>query len=136
MTYRSVLATLLTASAMLVAPAPSHAATACVENNQLTFNPPLTANLQSGNVTASWQGTCADLPGLTPSHYAGSQTVGYFGSCGVVFIAEGGLLSVVIGGTVYVLVRSSVQVKVELLQPDFACPISSAHGSGVISQVP
>jgi hypothetical protein len=131
--YRTILAAALLTAA--TGAAPGNAANVCLENNQLTFNPPLTAAMQAGTVTIAYQGTCADLPGLTPGHYSGVQTVGYFGSCALAFTAEGGT-SVIVGGTLYAFVRGTVQVKAEVLQPNFPCPISSAHGTGIITSVP
>ena len=128
MRIRLLVAAAATAATALTAP-PASASSVCLENNQLTFSPPLTLSNQAGNVTIGYQGTCADLPGLTPSHYSGTVTVPYFGNCLAAIIAEGGQ-SVVIGGTLYLFVQTN-RVKVEILVPNATCPIASAHGTGV-----
>lgn len=111
-------------------PAPAHAASLCYENNQLTFTPPLNTGNQFGTAVVSYQGLCADAPGLAPrTVYTGSVTAGYFGSCAVALIAEGGQ-SVIVGGTLYAFVRNN-DAKVAIMQPNNACPIASAHGTAV-----
>jgi hypothetical protein len=117
------------AATTLAVPTSADATAVCVENNQLTFSPPLTTANRAGTVRIDYQAVCPDLPGLTPRNYASSITVPYFGSCLVAFIAEGGQ-SVVVGGTVYAFYRGS-DAKAVLLQPDRPCDTTTAHGTGV-----
>jgi hypothetical protein len=130
---------LLTTASLLVAlcvaattSSPAYAAFnhVCIENNQLTFMPPLTESSQSGSVTIAYQGTCPGLPGFTAWDYNGSVTWPYVGTCTAAFIAEGGT-SVYAGGVLYGFVRGQTEIKAEAMQPNASCPISSASGSGI-----
>jgi hypothetical protein len=127
----------LAVAATFAVPAPAQAAEVCVENNQLSFNPPLTRlDMKAGTVTINFQGTCPAAPGLTARNYAGSFTTSYFGSCELALFAEGGV-SVYAGGAVYAFVRGTVQVKGELMTTSIAsCPIASASGTGVLVSIP
>lgn len=128
-------AVLVTAAALAV-PSPAQAVEVCFENNQLTFSPPLTADMKAGTVTIDYQGTCPAAPGLTPRSYAGRTVTTYFGSCYLAFFEQGGT-SVYAGGAVYAFVRGSVQVKGELMTTSVAqCPISSASGTGLLVSIP
>lgn len=132
--FRALGALCLTAAAF-AAPIPAQAAEVCVENNQLTFTPALTADMKAGTVRIDFQGTCPAAPGLTPRSYAGSVTTSYFGSCYLALFAEGGT-SVYAGGVAYAFVRGTVQVKGEIMSPVLGCPISSATGTGVLISIP
>lgn len=50
----------------------------CLENNTLTFTPPLTLERKSGSATLTVTNTCADAPGLTPSHGGITAVFDYF----------------------------------------------------------
>ena len=131
MSARPLLAAALIA-ASLCAPS-AHATEVCFENNTLTFDPPLTLANQIGTVTVRYEKTCADEPGLTPGHYSGTNTFGYFGSCALAIFTEP-TLSFMAGGVVHLMVGET-RAKVVHLQPSSLCPgpVASAHGSGVMA---
>jgi hypothetical protein len=141
MRLRRIMAT-VTATAALLAPivayAPAaHATSVCLENNTLTFNPPLTLSNQIGTATLQWSNTCPDLPGLNGGQNGNTYTYsyfGYFGSCAFAILTEG-TESVVIGGTVYLEIYVGGIEKVEVMTPNQACPVASAHGTGVVVYV-
>ena len=116
------------------APPAAHAANFCLENNVLTFSPPLEVGDRFGTVTIEYETTCADAPGLVGSQHDGTVSLPYFGSCALVHLNEG-IRSTVVAGTLYTIV-SAVSTKVEVLQPDAPCPITTAHGTGVTSTAP
>jgi hypothetical protein len=126
---RVLLASVVLAAATSVPPA--HALAACVENDMLVFNPPLTMTSQAGTATLYYADTCADGPGLTPVHNSGIATLTYSGTCAAVMLTEG-VWSVVVGGRAYVLAGLGFS-KAEVLTPDNDCPgpITTAHGGGV-----
>lgn len=113
---------------------PAQATTVCLENNVLRFDPPLDIANQAGTVLVQYETTCADAPGLSPNHYSGSVTLPYFGSCALTLFAEG-IHSSVVAGTAYTVLWSNGTAKALTLQPNSPCPISSAHGTGVLSRV-
>lgn len=112
------------------------AVSACLENNTLTFNPPLNLNNQFGTATLQYQNTCADAPGLSPGQNSGTYTYAYFGSCAAAIFTEG-TESALIGGVIYLEVYLGGIEKLEVLVPNQVCPgpIYSAHGTGVVAYV-
>jgi hypothetical protein len=108
----------------------AHATKVCVENDTLTFNPPLTLGNQSGSATMAWENTCADGPGLTGQQGSGTWGLSYFGSCAAVILTEGE--SVLIGGSVYFVIEVGYN-RILVLQPDSVCPVATAHGTGIVT---
>jgi hypothetical protein len=102
----------------------------CVENDTLTFSPPLTLGNQSGFVTQEWNNTCAGAPGLTPSTGSGVWGYSYFGNCGAVVITEGE--SVVVAGSAYVVLQFFGYARGLVMVPDSYCPMSTARGTGAV----
>lgn len=125
------LACVLVAASLGVAP-PAQATAVCMENNSLTFSPPLTLANQIGSVTLQYENTCGDAPLLTPSHSAGTVVFGYFGSCALTIFTEP-LESVMVAGVLYVYIRGDF-VKIQILQPSSLCPgpVTTAHGTGLV----
>lgn len=133
------------AAAALIAPAATfaptaHAASACLENNTLTFSPPLTLANQAGTATLTYSNTCSGAPGLTASQSSGTYVTSYFGSCAAAIIAES-TDTVVLSGVVYMsagVAPTGVYLKAEVLEPNGVCPgpISSASGTGVVTDLP
>lgn len=120
----------LAVAAGLTLPGPAHPAEVCLENNQLTFTPPLTTDNRIGTVRLDYQVTCADTPASEALHYSGSVTYGYFGSCALAILTEPGV-SVLVGGTGYVQatpVNAKVLVTRSTVDP---CPITTVRGTGV-----
>lgn len=121
--------------APLVAYAPAaHATAVCVENDTLTFNPPLglTNPSAAGTATLAWSKTCPALPGLAGGTSSGTFTYGYVGTCLEAQMTEG-TLSLVAAGTGYVMVWTGGAAKAEVLIPNALCPgpITTASGTGV-----
>jgi hypothetical protein len=122
---------------MVFAVPAAHATHVCVENNQLTFSPPLTLANQSGTATLSWQNACP----YTDDGYngtTGSLTFPFTGNCVLVQSTEPFVHLVIVGGSISVETYSDpppsrpLWIKIEAMRTDGVCPISSASGTGGI----
>lgn len=125
----------LAVTAGLALQGPAHPAEVCVENNQLTFTPPLTTDNVVGTVRLDYQVTCADTPATAALHYAGTATYNYFGSCALAILTEPGV-SVLVAGTGYVQATpGNAKVLVTRSTAD-RCPITTVRGTGFRVKAP
>jgi hypothetical protein len=139
---RVLLSAAVLCAATAFAPSPAHAVAACVENESLTFAPPLTVANQLGKVTIAYELTCANVPGaLRGAHENGTVTYDYFGSCLAAVFSEG-TESVLVGGTLYLMAWTGGVAQVHVLvpnpasSPSSACPVTTATGTGPTVIVP